>query len=82
LEECLWDDVVGVLVAGALVDFEEELPPLLPHPATAKVVARTARSVSMAVSGVRFMGRAPIVARWLGRSPYQAFLPPIAVLRP
>ncbi len=70
--------VVGVLLAGALVVDVEELP-LLPHPATAIVVARTARSVSMAVSGVRFMGRAPIVARWLGRSPYQAFFPQIAV---
>jgi hypothetical protein len=50
----LWDDVV---VAGVLVDFEEELPLLPPHPATAKVVARTARSVSMAVSGVRFMAQ-------------------------
>ncbi len=32
----------------------------------------------MAVSGVRFMGRAPIVTRWLGRAPYQAFAAPSA----
>jgi hypothetical protein len=68
--------VVGLLlVAGLLV----EPPDLPPHPATAKVLARTARSVSMAVSGVLFMGRAPSVVRGLGRSPYQAFPASIAV---
>ncbi len=41
--------------------------------------ARAATSVSMAVSGVLLIGRAPIVARGLGRSPYQAFAAPIAV---
>jgi hypothetical protein len=47
-------------VVGSDVDFELLLLP--PHPATATVVASTARSVSMAVSGVFLMGRAPIVA--------------------
>ena len=56
----------------------EELAALPPHPATATVLARTASSVSMAVSGVLFIGRAPIVARGLGGSPYQAFAAPIA----
>jgi hypothetical protein len=76
---CLWT-VVVVVVAGLLVvDFDEELPPLPPpHPATATVAVRVATSVSMAVSGVLLMGRTPIVARWLGRSPYQAFAAPIA----
>jgi hypothetical protein len=58
-----------VLVVEELV--EDELLP--PQPAIAKLEARTARSVSMAVSGVLFMGRAPMVVRGLGRSPYQAF---------
>jgi EmrB/QacA subfamily drug resistance transporter len=64
---------VGVfeLVGVELVeDEEDEL--LLPHPATAIVLASTARAVRMAVSGVLLMGRAPIVARRLGGPPYQA----------
>jgi EmrB/QacA subfamily drug resistance transporter len=71
-----------VLLVGVvpLVAVEEELP-LLPHPATATVLARTATAVSMAVSGVLFMGRAPIVARWLERPPYQAFAREIEVRR-
>ncbi len=74
---CVVVVVVVVVVAGLLVVvFAEDLPP---HPVTAKVAARVATSVSMAVSGVLLMGRAPIVARWLGRPPYQAFSPPIAV---
>jgi EmrB/QacA subfamily drug resistance transporter len=62
---------VGVLllVGVELVEEDEEL---LPHPATAKVLASTARAVRMAVSGVLLMGRAPIVARRLGGPPYQA----------
>jgi hypothetical protein len=71
--------LVGVLllVGVALVeDDEDEL--LLPHPATAIVLASTARAVRMAVSGVLLMGRAPIVARGLGDSPYQALATPIA----
>jgi len=76
--------VVVVVVAGVLlvvgvvlVVDEEEL--LLPHPATATVLARMAAVVSMAVSGVLLMGRAPIVlARGFGRSPYQAFTASIA----
>jgi hypothetical protein len=62
---------VGAVVVGVLlvvgVEEDEELPPLPPHPATATVLARTASVVSMAVSGVLFMGRAPIVARGLER---------------
>jgi hypothetical protein len=65
--------VVGVVVAGVLpvvgvalvVDDEE----LLPHPATA-VLARTTTVVSMAVSEVFLMGRAPDLARGFERSPY------------
>jgi EmrB/QacA subfamily drug resistance transporter len=80
----LWVVVVlvgVVLVVGVVLDFvvEEEL--LLPHPATAIVLASTARAVSMAVSGVLLMGRAPIVARGLGRAAYQAFATPNPVRR-
>jgi hypothetical protein len=62
---CFFVVVVGVaLLVGVelvvAVDDVEELPP---HPATATVLASTARAVSMAVSGVLLMGRAPIVAR-------------------
>jgi hypothetical protein len=67
--------VVGVVVAGVLlvvgvvlVVDEEEL--LLPHPATATVLARMATVVSMAVSDVLLMGRAPDLARGFGGSPY------------
>jgi hypothetical protein len=57
-----------LVVAGAVVDFEEEvlgedeLPDLPPHPATTRVLARIASSVSMAVGGVLLMGLAPVVA--------------------
>jgi len=64
--------VVGVVLFGVelVVVDEEELPP--PHPATTRVLASTATSVSMAVSGVLLTGRAPVVvARGLGGSPYQ-----------
>jgi hypothetical protein len=55
-----------------LVDsFVDDLPP---HPAIAKVAATAAESVSMAVSGVLFMGRAPFLCTGLGRPPYQAFV--------
>jgi EmrB/QacA subfamily drug resistance transporter len=62
--------VPGVLlVTGVVV---EELPDLPPHPATAKVHARTEAVVSIAVSGVLFIvGRAPDLACVLGFSPYQ-----------
>jgi hypothetical protein len=63
--------VVGLLVVVGAED--EVLPPLLPQPATATVLARTAAVVSMAVSDVLLMGRAPNLARRFGRSPYQAF---------
>ncbi|HEX8714847.1 MAG TPA: MFS transporter, partial [Solirubrobacteraceae bacterium] len=71
--------VLDVLVVGVVlvVAVDEEL--LLPHPATAIVLARTARAVSMAVSGVLLIGRAPIVARGLGSPPYQGLASPIAV---
>lgn len=55
--------VVGVeLVVGVVLleDVEEE-ELLLPHAAIETVLARTAVSVSMAVSGVLLMGRAPFV---------------------
>ena len=75
--------VVGVLVAGVLlvVGVAVELPDLPPQPATARVLARTAASVRIAVSGVLFirMGRAPVVVCGLGRSPYQSPATPIAV---
>jgi hypothetical protein len=72
--------VLVVVVAGLpVVDVvEEELPLLPPHPAIATVAATVAASVSMAVSDVLRIGRAPlIVACGLecpsARSPYQAF---------
>jgi EmrB/QacA subfamily drug resistance transporter len=68
---------VELLVCVVLVFVDEE-ELLLPHPATAIVLARTARAVSMAVSGVLLMGRAPIVAAGLGRPPYQSLALPIA----
>ena len=43
-----------------------------PQAASTKVLESAARSVSMAVSGNLRIGRAPIVARGLGRPPYQA----------
>jgi hypothetical protein len=72
--------LVGVVldVGVVLVDFDEEELLLLPHPATAIVLASTTRAVSMAVSGVLLMGRAPIVARGLGGPPYQALATPLA----
>jgi hypothetical protein len=79
LEECFLPVVVVGVVVGAtvlVVFFEDEL---LPHPATAMLAARAARSVSIAVSGVLFTGCAPDVASGLGRSPYQAPSAPIAV---
>jgi hypothetical protein len=85
LDLCLCVVVVGVVVAGvllvvgvALVVDEDELL-LLPHPATATVLARTITLVSMAVSDVLLMGRAPDLARGFGCSPYQALMPPFAV---
>jgi hypothetical protein len=65
--------VVGVvLLVGVVLVVEEDEELLLPHPATAMVLARTARAVSMAVSGVLLMGRAPVFARRLRDPPYQA----------
>jgi hypothetical protein len=69
--------LVGVFeLVGVVLVEEDEL--LLPHPATAIVLASTASAVRMAVSGVLLMGRAPIVARGLGGPPYQALATPIA----
>jgi len=77
--------VVVVVVVGLLVVcfVEDELLSLPPHPASATVAASVATSVSMAVSGVLLIVRAPvvIVMRRFGRSPYQAFAAPIAVAR-
>jgi EmrB/QacA subfamily drug resistance transporter len=69
-----------LLCVGAVFD-DEELPDFPPQPATATVVARMASSVSMAVSGVLLMGRAPVIACGLGRSPYQPSIPPNAAAR-
>jgi hypothetical protein len=77
--------VVVVVVAGLPVVclVEDELLSLPPHPANATVTASVATSVSMAVSGVLLIVRAPvfIVVRRFGRSPYQAFAAPIAAAR-
>jgi EmrB/QacA subfamily drug resistance transporter len=78
LDLCLCGAVVVVL--GDCLE-DEELAPLPPHPVTARLLARTASSVSMAVSGALFMAWPPIVARGLGRPPYQALPTPIAVGR-
>jgi EmrB/QacA subfamily drug resistance transporter len=60
--------VVGVpLVVGLAV----ELPDSPPQPATAPVLATARTSVRIAVSGFLLMGRAPVLVRGLGRSPYQ-----------
>jgi hypothetical protein len=62
---CFFVVVVGValLVGVELVVAVDDVEELLPHPATATVLASMANAVSMAVSGVLLMGRAPIVAR-------------------
>jgi EmrB/QacA subfamily drug resistance transporter len=74
--------VVGVVFdVGVALDLLVEDELLEPHPATATVLASTARAVSMAVSGVLLMGWAPIVARGLGRAAYQASARPIPVRR-
>gem|GEM_PF-42891 len=71
--------LVGVFELVGVVLVEDEEDELLePHPATATVLASTASAVRMAVSGVLLMGRAPIVARGLGGSPYQALATPLA----
>jgi EmrB/QacA subfamily drug resistance transporter len=75
LDLCLCVVVVGVLL---VVGLAEELPDLPPHPDTAAVLAKATASVRMAVSGFLLMGRAPVVARRLGGSPYQAFAASIA----
>ncbi len=72
---CVVVVVAGVVELGLLVvGVEDELELLPPHPATATVTASVPTSVSMAVSGVLLIGRAPIVidVRRFGRSPYQA----------
>jgi hypothetical protein len=67
--------VVGVVLdVGVALDLVDEDELLEPQPATATVLASTARAVSMAVSGVLLIGWAPIVARGLGRAAYQAFV--------
>jgi len=80
---CVVVVVVVVVVAGLLVVcfVEDEVLSLPPHPVNAAVAASVATSVSMAVSGVLLIVRAPvvIVMRRFGRSPYQAFAASIAV---
>jgi uncharacterized membrane protein len=71
--------VLGVALVVASLFVVEEEDEELPQPATAIVLARTARAVSMAASGVLLIGRAPIVARGQERSPYQGHLAPSAV---
>jgi hypothetical protein len=57
---CVVVVVAGVVELGLfVVGVEVELLP--PHPATATVAASVATSVSMAVSGVLLIGRAPVV---------------------
>jgi EmrB/QacA subfamily drug resistance transporter len=73
--------LVVVCVVGVLVCVAVELVLLPPHPATATPLVRSARLVSMAVSEDFLIGRAPIVAEGLGRSPYQASAGPIAGTR-
>jgi hypothetical protein len=76
--ECLCGAVLVVLVLPP-VDVEVELLVVLPpHPATAKVAAKMASSVSMAASDVRFIGRPPFVALGVRRPPYQAYANPYA----
>jgi EmrB/QacA subfamily drug resistance transporter len=77
---CVVVVLVGVvLVPGVALDFvvDEEL--LEPHAASARLLASTASSVSMAVSGVLCMARAPVFDRGLGGPPYQPPSLPIAV---
>jgi EmrB/QacA subfamily drug resistance transporter len=79
---CVLVVLVGVvLLVGVELVLAVEDDELEPHPATAIVLASTARAVRMAVSGVLLMGRAPIVARGLGGSPYQALVGKLAVRR-
>jgi hypothetical protein len=61
---CVEVVLVGVVVGVCFEELLFEFPP--PHPATTRVLATTANSVSMAVSEVVLMGRAPVVARGLG----------------
>jgi hypothetical protein len=77
--ECLCVVVVVVVVVVLVLVGVEEVLALPPQPATTRVAARAATIVSMAVSGVLFMGRAPNVMRGFGRSPYQAFTAQIAI---
>jgi hypothetical protein len=58
---------VVVLVPGLdVVVSELDFPP---QADSARLLASTAASVSMAVSGVLFMGRAPFLSRGMGRPP-------------
>ncbi len=69
---CSWSSSPGCSATA----WRRSSPLLPPHPATARVAATVAASVSMAVSGGLLIGRAPIVARGLARAPYQAVAPP------
>ncbi len=62
-----------MVLVEPFVDVDVELLVVLPpHPATAKVAARTASSVSMAASDVSFIGPPLLVAHEVRRPPYQA----------
>jgi hypothetical protein len=67
---CVVVVLVGVvLVVGVALDFVAEELLLLPHDASASVLAATASAVSMAVSGVLRIARAPVFTRRLGGPP-------------
>jgi hypothetical protein len=67
------------LVVVVVLGLPEEPEDLPPQPAAATVTEMAALTVSMAISGVLFMGRARGLARGLGRPPYQRFDRPAAV---
>jgi EmrB/QacA subfamily drug resistance transporter len=75
---------VTVLVPVVLV-VDGVLDTLPPHPASAKVTASVASSVSMAANGARFIGWTCAFARGYGRpsgAPYQALATPACTWRP
>jgi EmrB/QacA subfamily drug resistance transporter len=73
--------VVLVVGAGLVAGLVVELPDFPPQPATAPVLATARTSVRIAVSGFLLMGRAPVLVRGRGRSPYQPSATAIAGAR-
>jgi hypothetical protein len=61
--------VFGVVVSFAGLDVDVSELDFPPQADSARLLASTAASVSMAVSGVLFMGRAPFLSRGQGRPP-------------